>query len=116
MKRCWALQNCKVRKSAKSESPSFRLLLRQYIRMYILRIDRLARKDDQPLHHIAQFADITRPVMFFQSFERFLVDGFFGNAIICTDIGEKFVDEQRNIIAAIVERRHMDDDNAEAVI
>ena len=80
--------------------------------MYILRIDRFARKDDQPLYHIAQFADITRPVMFFQCIEGFLIDHFFGNAVICADIGEKFIDQQRNIVAPIVERRHMDDDNA----
>ena len=70
-----------------------RSLKRPDVVQHILRRDFVATEDDEALHHVAKLPDVAGPVDILQSYERFLRDFFWCNAVLVANLVDEMFDQ-----------------------
>ena len=77
--------------------------------------DGVASEDDESLYHIAEFADIAMPTALLQLGDGSSVEHLGAPPLFLTDELSEVIDQQRDIVFAVVEIRHVDRNHIEAV-
>ena len=78
--------------------------------------DIVSAKDDKTLHDVAQFADVAGPLVLFQGFQCFRLESGDGFSHVLSDDFQEIADQQRDIVLAFAQRRHIDHNDTETVV
>src|SRR5215469_937031 len=71
--------------------------------------------DHEPLHHVAQLADVARPVVGQEVRERLHGDRLGSLGVLARVERDEVLDEQRDVLGALTQGRHLDRDDREPV-
>ena len=75
-----------------------------------------ATQDDGHLHHVFEFAGVTRPVVFEETINGGRVENFQSRIFICADAGYEMAGEVRNVFGAVAQGFESDAEDIEAVV
>ena len=71
---------------------------------------------DQPLHDVAQLTNVAGPGCGSQRLQRFRGNGFDRPIVFFTEVTHKVIDQQRDILAALSERRQHDGYDVQSIV
>ena len=86
-------------------------------RRQLLRLDELAvGQDDRAFDDVAHLAHVARPVVLLEDPHRRGIDCRNGLVVALVELGEERLDQQREVVLALAQRRQLDGEDVEAVV
>src|SRR5688572_12691112 len=86
------------------------------VRRQILLADHLVGHDDEPLDDVAQLAHVAGPLVLLEPVEHRLVDGLVAEAVLVAALAHEGLDEEWDVVGAILEVRGVDRHDVEAEV
>ena len=83
---------------------------------HIILCDDIAAKNHQTFHNVAQLTDVAGPLVLLQGFHSLGLEGRDGFAHVLCDDFQEVANQQRDVILAFAQRRHLYDNDAQAVV
>lgn len=84
--------------------------------LYIIGRDALAGEDEETLHHVPKFPDVSCPALFNQKLHRICIYLAWRHAGLRTYLTYEIVHQKRNITLALVKSRNIDDYHTKTVV